>query len=225
MASTAFKLIRRLVNILALALLLDALLVIGYIISGPRAIENFEKCTLTTISGISISFLNYLSIGSLFLAMLASTSINSKSKFTLKIAVTGGTIYFLFILSLFIYFSLIYAPKIISLIYENRKISTDAQRIQSFIILMGRGEEITLMNENTLIEIARDILTKEIYCIKVFFVFACVTGAILVLLLIASTHCKISKSKEDPVKECEVYARPVGLSTPALSLRMRKIQK
>ncbi|KAI5186268.1 hypothetical protein NEHOM01_1357 [Nematocida homosporus] len=220
-----YKCIRRLVNLLAFFLLVDAIVVFGYVFFGPRILEKFETCVLLRSSNTVSSLLNYLAVTSLFMAMMTSTSINSKSKFTMKIAILCAVLYFIFTTCLLVYFNFSISRRFVTAAYGRQQSAGATSQLSAFISATEPGEDGLGVDDTTIRSRVVELVKLEIWRIKMMFMVSSAIGVFVALFMVIAVNCKIRKSKPEPAKECEVYTRPVGFSTPAsLSLRAKKNQ-
>ncbi|KAI5191363.1 hypothetical protein NECID01_1432 [Nematocida sp. AWRm77] len=225
MASFTYKCIRRLVNVLAFFLLVLSVSIILYPCIYIRVLESLEKqMHLRFLT--SSSFLYYNTMLSLFLAMLSSTSVNSKSKFTLKIAIFFGIFYLLAIGSIIGYLQLSYRTDVRNIIITSGTTDDKASMLSS-IINITLGDTLMIRRSNPeVVTLALELVHKELDTVLYFSLGGELICFTITFLMILGINCKISNVKDaaGSIKVSEGVPRTVGWSTPAQSLR-KKIQK
>ncbi|KAH9386527.1 uncharacterized protein NEMAJ01_1423 [Nematocida major] len=212
MASIAYKCIRRVVNVLAFLLLAETVVVVGYTF-WSHTLSRLEMYFFSNGASFS-SIINYLASLTLFMAMVSSTSVNSKSKFTINIGILFGLFYFLFSLGCFLYVKMYYSPKIISAIFGmNFKKNMDMGSLAALIgadSMSGVGP----MDVNDMVE----IVNRELYVVMLIFTCSYSLGGFITIFMVLSSNCKISTPKKTLMeKEEEIITQEVGFS--GMSLR------
>ncbi|KAI5181817.1 hypothetical protein NEOKW01_1975 [Nematocida sp. AWRm80] len=221
MASIVYKCTRRIVNLIAFLLIVDTVLLVIYIYC-TKSMERIETSLLYTM-GMGSYLMNYLVSASIFMAMVSSTSVNSKSKFTLKIAIAFGLLYFVFTGAALLYLRLSYRNKLSDAIYQQ---NYEPGRNERLIALAGElvsdipGNIIDLEQARQTI---KQIMDKELRIIVGFFLFSFTAGGLATLLMLLSVNCQIKRRKDlDSLREVETYTQAVGVNTPFSSLRPKK---
>jgi len=228
MGNVVYRCVRRIVNVLAFIMLLTTISILVYMYC-TKALEQLEIILTSrrTDSTRSTLFLNYNMICSLFMAMISSTSVNSKSKFTLKIAIIFGLFYTIYIGGIGAYIYMVYMNKIQNEILHsvNPNENTFVVLISSVLQAANPHEDFTNMSFNEVMKRASALCTKELTNYAKIFAFTAGLGLLMTLLMIVGINSKISKDKKTDVPKVSIVeTKTVGWSTPAESLR-RKIQK
>ncbi|KAI5172081.1 hypothetical protein NEFER03_1326 [Nematocida sp. LUAm3] len=172
----------------------------------------------------SKTFLSHVGITSLFMAMVFSTAVNSKSKFTMKISFFCGIIYCIFITGLFIYFKLQTGKSAIeSIHFQKSNINAADMFISVATELQSKlGSPVPIVTMQSAASFIIDYIQVEIYRILLIIGFSMCVSILSTLLLLVCINTKVSDRKEELIKECEVKTRSVGFNTPISSLRTKK---
>lgn len=221
MASLAYKCIRRAVNVFAFILLMVAVAIIVYPCIYTRALESLER-QMNARFLTSSSFLYYNAMLSLFLAMLSSTSVNSKSKFTLKLAIIFGVFYCLIIGVILLYTQFSYKSSSMQMVLNSAN-SAEKMNILSSIVNMTTGNTLGVREPDTdIVKMALRLVSEELNVVVHFGIAAEVLGLLITILMILGINCKISTTKSTPtMRMSEGVTRSVGWSTPAQNLRQK----
>lgn len=216
MSSLAYKCVRRVVNVLALLLAVEALVVIGYSF-WSKTLSRIEIYALTSEMGFS-SVINHLVSFSLFMAMVSSTAVNSKSKFTINIAIIFGLFFFVFSLGCFIYVKVSYGNKMKDSIYF---LSTKNPNNISTIISMISTSELIVPNMENEMEYILRTIEKELSILQIILTCTFTITGVMTIFMILGHNCKISKPKKVvEEEEVEIITRTVGF--PGKSLRKNR---
>ncbi|EHY66798.1 hypothetical protein NEAUS04_1275 [Nematocida ausubeli] len=212
MASLAFKFIRRIVNVLSFLLLLETVVIAVYTY-WSRTLSRLEMYIFSNGDGGFSSVTGYLICFSLFMALLSSTAVNSKSKFTIKLALIFGIFYFTFSVACFAYIKFSYLTKMTDGAYDMYNRSTfDFSSLLAMIgktnIINNRQEQLTcLMN----------IINNELWVIMIMLTCSYSLGGFITIFMIMGGNCKIRKPKTKPAEEeAEVIVQQVGFSGGSL---------
>lgn len=212
MSSVAYKCIRRAVNLLAFLLLIESLVIIVYsfwsgILSRLEVYIMSNNAGLATVSNYLVSF-------SLFLSMVASTAVNSKSKFTINIAIIFGLFYFLFSLGCFIYVKFSYKSKLTDAVFF---LSTKNSTNMSTIISMIGPNGPVFTNAESEIDYIIKTIDKELSIFQIILTCSYSISGAMTIFMVLGNNCKISKPKKKPIEEeVEVVTRTVGFSGKSL---------
>ncbi|KAI5189721.1 hypothetical protein NEMIN01_0674 [Nematocida minor] len=212
MASIAYKCIRRSVNLLAFLLLVETLIIVVYSFYS-KILNRLEVYVLSSETGFS-SVINYLVGFSLFMTMVSSTAVNSKSKFTIKIAIIFGVFFFLFSLGCFAYIKLSYADKLLNAVYC-MSTRTRSDELTTIMNMIGAGNIIRSHKEN--MRIVVEAVQREIYIFMIMFTCYYSISGFITIFMILGSNCKISTPKKnDEEQEVEVITQTVGFTGKSL---------
>ncbi|OAG29665.1 hypothetical protein NEDG_00798 [Nematocida displodere] len=215
MASFAYKAVRRAVNFLAFIMFMMVIVTIVYDYK-TKIIQAIEISSQMGIQG-ACTLLNYTKLLTIFIAMFTSTSINSKSKFTLKLAITCTIVYSILIGLILVYLYIGYYDKIAAYLND---VFSPPNNVNNIISMTMKTMGIPPHDLATdPFGSALNLADGEIFVIKAMLMVLLGCSFLSTIFMIYGIHCKISKDKPAVLKEAEVFARSVGLTPAPSTLR------
>ncbi|KAI5166916.1 hypothetical protein NEIRO02_1527 [Nematocida sp. AWRm79] len=193
-------------------LLLETIVIAGYTY-WSRTLNRLEVFIFSTNGeGGFSSVTGYLICFSLFMALLSSTAVNSKSKFTIKLALVFGVFYFFFSVICFAYIKFSYFTKLTDALFYMSSKSPEQLRILLGLI----GCNVLTNDPKEQLNCLVNTVNNELWILMVMLTCSYSLGGFITIFMIMGGNCKISKPKSKPVEETEIVVQQVGFTGGSL---------